>query len=62
MAAEVDARTLLESLMGQQITTVTGQPNAVLSVADSEVVVGTSRSPGGGASRSSGCKAGLNGC
>jgi hypothetical protein len=47
MAAELDARTLLESLVGRQITTVTGRPNTVLSVADSEVIVGTSRSPEG---------------
>ncbi len=47
MVAEVDARALLESLVGLQITTVTGRPNAVLSVADSVVVVGTSRSPAG---------------
>jgi hypothetical protein len=47
MAAELDARILLQSLVGQQIKTVTGRPNAVLSVADSDVIVGTSRSPDG---------------
>ncbi|HEV3292923.1 MAG TPA: hypothetical protein VG123_28445, partial [Streptosporangiaceae bacterium] len=47
MVAELDARAFLESLVGQQITTVTGRPNTVLSVADSDVIVGTSRSPGG---------------
>jgi hypothetical protein len=47
MAAELDARALLESLVGQQITTVTGRPNAVLGVTDSDVIVGTDRSPAG---------------
>jgi len=45
MAAELDARALLESLIGQQLTTVTGRPNTVLSVADSDVIVGTNLSP-----------------
>jgi hypothetical protein len=44
MAAEVDARTVLESLVGQQIWTVTGRPNTVLGVADSTVAVATRRS------------------
>jgi hypothetical protein len=47
MVAELDARTLLESLVGQQMTTVTGRPNTVLGVTDSDVIVGTSRSPEG---------------
>ena len=47
MVAELDAHTLLESLVGHQITTVTGRPNVVLSVIDSHVIVGTGRSPGG---------------
>jgi hypothetical protein len=47
MVAELDARTLLESLVGQQVTTMTGRPNAVLSLADSDVIVGTGRSPEG---------------
>jgi hypothetical protein len=44
MVADLDARTLLESLVGRQITTATGRPNAVLSVAFSDVIVGTNRS------------------
>jgi hypothetical protein len=47
MATDVDARSLIESLVGQQISTVTGRPNTVLGVADTNVIVGTDRSPEG---------------
>jgi hypothetical protein len=41
------ARTLLESLAGQPISTVTGRPNTVLRVEGDSVVVATGRSPTG---------------
>jgi hypothetical protein len=41
------ACTLLESLVGPPISTVTGRPNTVLRVEDDNVVVATSRSPTG---------------
>jgi hypothetical protein len=47
MATEQDARGLVESLVGRQISTVTGRPNTVLKVADGNVIVGTGRSPDG---------------
>jgi hypothetical protein len=47
MATELDARALVESLVGQQVLTVTGRSNTVLRVADGNVVVGTDRSPDG---------------
>ena len=47
MTADPDARSLLESLVGQQITTLTGRPNTVLNLADADVLVSTDRSPGG---------------
>lgn len=47
MPREVDARALLESLVGQQIFTITGRPNTVLSVEGDDVVVATGRAPGG---------------
>ena len=47
MPREVLARTLLESLVGQQILTITGRPNTVLSVVGDDVVVATGRAPGG---------------
>jgi hypothetical protein len=47
MSAEVDARALLESLVGQEIRTVTGRPNTVMAVADDAVTVATDRSPAG---------------
>jgi hypothetical protein len=43
----IDARAHLESLVGQEIRTVTGRPNKVISVGTSDVVVGTSKSPAG---------------
>ncbi len=47
MSAEMDARALLESLVGQQIHTVTGRPNTVMAVAGDIVTVATDRSPAG---------------
>ena len=47
MTTDPDARSLLESLVGQQITTLTGRPNTVLNLADADVLVSTDRSPDG---------------
>jgi hypothetical protein len=47
MATDLDARSLIESLIGQQISTVTGRPNIVLGLAGTNVIVGTDRSPDG---------------
>lgn len=47
MTTDPDARSVLESLVGQQITTLTGRPNTVLSLADADVLVSTDRSPDG---------------
>lgn len=47
MPGETDARALLESLVGQQIVTITGRPNTVLRVEEDTVVVATRRAPGG---------------
>ena len=47
MPAKTAGRTLLESLVGQPISTVTGRPNTVLRVEGDSVVVATSRSPTG---------------
>jgi hypothetical protein len=47
MPADTDARRLVESLVGQQIPTVTGRPNRVLGLEGDNVIVATSRSPGG---------------
>jgi hypothetical protein len=47
MATDADARSLVESLVGQQISTVTGRLNTVLGLADANVIVGTDRSPDG---------------
>jgi hypothetical protein len=47
MPVKTVVRTLLESLVGQPISTVTGRPNTVLRVEDDNVVVATSRSPTG---------------
>jgi len=47
MPNETAARTLLESLIGQPISTVTGRPNTVLRVEGGNVVVATNRSPTG---------------
>jgi hypothetical protein len=41
------ARELLSGLVGQSISTVTGSPNRVLEVRDSDVLVATNRSPAG---------------
>src|SRR5262245_49113956 len=41
------ARELLNSLVGEEITTVTGRPNRVLAVEDTTVIVATTRSPAG---------------
>jgi hypothetical protein len=47
MPADTDARALLESLIGQQIRTITGRPNSVLGVEGDSVIVATGRSPAG---------------
>jgi hypothetical protein len=47
MPAEMDARALLESLLGQQVPTVTGRLNTLLRLEGDNVVVATSRSPSG---------------
>jgi hypothetical protein len=41
------ARKLLESLVGREITTITGRPNRILRVDGDQVVVATTRSPNG---------------
>ena len=43
----IDARAHLESLVGQEIRTVTGRPNRILEIRGSDVIVGTTRSPAG---------------
>lgn len=43
----VDARDHLESLVGQEIRTVTGRPNTILGIEGPNVIVGTTKSPGG---------------
>ena len=47
MTDRIDARDLLTSLTGQLIHTLTGQPNRILSVDATEVIVATSKSPHG---------------
>jgi hypothetical protein len=47
MPAEMDARALAESLIGQQIPTVTGRVNTILGIAGDDVLVATGRSPEG---------------
>jgi hypothetical protein len=47
MTTDPDARSLLESLVGRQISTLAGRPNTVLELADAKVLVGTERSPDG---------------
>jgi hypothetical protein len=47
MPVKTAACTLLESLVGQPISTVTGRPNTVLRLEGDSVVVATSRSPTG---------------
>jgi hypothetical protein len=47
MPVKTAARALLESLVGQPISTVTGRPNTVLRVEGDNVVVATNRSPTG---------------
>jgi hypothetical protein len=44
MATDLDARSVLESLVGQQISTLTGRPNTVLDLADANVRADTDRS------------------
>jgi len=45
MPVKAAARTLLESLIEQPVSTVTGRPNTVLRVEDDSVIVATTRSP-----------------
>jgi hypothetical protein len=52
MTTDLDARSLLESLVGQRISTLsvdtlTGRPSIVLGLADINAIVGTDRSPDG---------------
>jgi hypothetical protein len=47
MPVKTAARPLLESLVGQPISTVTGRPNTVLRVEGDNVIVATDRSPTG---------------
>ncbi|HET6530695.1 MAG TPA: hypothetical protein VFH03_08800 [Actinoplanes sp.] len=47
MAAGIDTRELLQSLIGKEISTVTGRPNRVLGLDGDKVLVGTGRSPSG---------------
>jgi hypothetical protein len=47
MPVKTAARSLLESLVGKPISTVTGRPNTVLRVEGDSVVVPTSRSSAG---------------
>jgi hypothetical protein len=47
MPGGTDARALLESLVGQQIRTITGRPNSVLGIEGDSVIVATGRSPAG---------------
>ena len=42
-----DARTHLQTLVGQEIRTLTGRPNLVLAIRGDHVLVGTSKSPRG---------------
>lgn len=41
------ARNCLNELVGREIHTITGRPNAVIALEDDVVIVGTSRSPNG---------------
>jgi hypothetical protein len=45
--ADANARSLLRSLTGQEISTVTGRPNRVLRLDGDDVIVATERSPAG---------------
>ena len=47
MQADGNARSLLRSLTGQEISTVTGRPNRVLRLDGDDVIVVTERSPAG---------------
>ena len=43
----MDARRHLESLVGQEITTLSGRPNRILRIEGSDVIVATGKSPAG---------------
>jgi hypothetical protein len=43
----LDARSLLTSLIGREIKTLTGRPNQVLRIDGNNVIVATAKSPGG---------------
>lgn len=45
--ADADARSVLRSLTGQEISTVTGRPNRILRLDGDDVIVATERSPAG---------------
>ncbi len=46
-ARSIDARAHLESLVGQEIRTLTGRPNRILGFRGTDVIVATTRSPHG---------------
>lgn len=41
------ARKYLQSLVGEEIRTITGRPNTILAIEGTNVIVGTAKSPGG---------------
>jgi hypothetical protein len=43
----VNARSHLETLIGEELRTVTGRPNRIFEIAGDDVIVATSRSPAG---------------
>jgi hypothetical protein len=43
----MDARAHLQSLVGQELQTVTGRPNKILAVETKNVIVAAAKSPGG---------------
>jgi hypothetical protein len=47
MTHEIDARQMLEGLVGRQLETMSGQVNRILRIEGSEVIVATSKSPHG---------------
>jgi hypothetical protein len=47
MPHRYDARQVLQSLVGQQVRTITGRPNTVLALEGDNVLVATTRSPAG---------------
>lgn len=60
MQADANARSVLQSLTGQEISTVTGRPNRVIRLDSDDVIVATERSPAGTAMPIQMVQAGLN--